>query len=333
MRKIKIITSILIIIFLVVIGTMSSIAQNKILSVGTGRAGGTQYLYISAIGNIINKYVDDINWNMEISTGSVNNLSLLQNREFDMAFAEQSTSYEFYNKGYQGQPLFKEVRAILPCYTQDFLVSTTDPDIKNLFEDFKGKVCRKGDLGGSQGESQARIAELFPDDLEGIIWKEYTWSESFNEMGEGNFDALWGVYGQPSNLIYEYNANPSFPPLYHPELSEEKIEKIVEAYPYYSKNTLNKDMYKSFKEDYHTFGNWAFIYTHKDMGNDVVYETLRGLFENIDELYITLPSTKNTTVPENILNSIIPLHVGAIKYYEEIGLEVPEELYPPEYER
>jgi TRAP-type uncharacterized transport system substrate-binding protein len=32
--------------------------------------------------------------------------------------------------------------------------------------------------------------------------------------------------------------------------------------------------------------------------------------------------------PKNVLYSPIPLHPGAIKYYEEVGIKIPEKLRP-----
>ena len=36
------------------------------------------------------------------------------------------------------------------------------------------------------------------------------------------------------------------------------------------------------------------------------------------------------TKPEDILYSSVPLHKGAIKYYREIGLTIPNKLIPAE---
>jgi TRAP-type uncharacterized transport system substrate-binding protein len=52
-------------------------------------------------------------------------------------------------------------------------------------------------------------------------------------------------------------------------------------------------------------------------------------FDNKDLLEATHPSTAKFLEPQSVLEvSPIPLHPGAIRYYEEIGLEVPDKLKP-----
>lgn len=307
----------------------AGIVEPRILSVGTGTAGGTQFVFISAIGNIINNNVKNLSWSMEASTGGVNNLALMQTGDFDLGFAEQSTAFDWYN-GYglsAGQTKFDDLRAVFPCYTQDFLFSTTDPNIKT-FEDLNGKTIALGSIGGSLSQSFQKLQSIFS--FKNVTVGYTTWSEAFNLLGEGRYDAIMGIFGQPSSLVSEYNTNSQYPALLHQELSDEVIQKIIDTYPYYTRTTLPKDMYTSFTEDYNTYGCWAFVYANKSLENVIVYETVKALFENRDDLIATIKSAQKT-VPEAILESKIPIHVGALKYYLEIGLDIPEELYPPEY--
>src|SRR5690606_28667673 len=60
-----------------------------------------------------------------------------------------------------------------------------------------------------------------------------------------------------------------------------------------------------------------------EMDEDLAYRFTKALFENIDVVRNIHPSANETT-PETALDSPIPLHPGAIRYYEEIGLTVPD---------
>ena len=52
--------------------------------------------------------------------------------------------------------------------------------------------------------------------------------------------------------------------------------------------------------------------------------------ENNPPLVEVYKGLTNVT-PENTLNFNCPLHAGVVRYLEETGIEVPEELVPAEY--
>ena len=67
------------------------------------------------------------------------------------------------------------------------------------------------------------------------------------------------------------------------------------------------------------------------MPEEQAYEIVKALFEHKDELeqvYVG-PAGQHRKI-----QSITPLllHPGAIRYFKEIGLEVPDKLIPPEME-
>ncbi|MEM6460793.1 MAG: TAXI family TRAP transporter solute-binding subunit [Pseudomonadota bacterium] len=70
--------------------------------------------------------------------------------------------------------------------------------------------------------------------------------------------------------------------------------------------------------------------TNKWMSEDVAYNITKAIFENQDEL-TGAAKWMSVITPENALNQMnAPLHPGALKYYREIGIDVPADLVPPE---
>lgn len=70
--------------------------------------------------------------------------------------------------------------------------------------------------------------------------------------------------------------------------------------------------------------------THKWLSEEDGYNITKAIFENNDDLVAAAQWMKVIT-PENGLSQMnAPLHVGAYKYYIEVGIEVPEALIPPE---
>ncbi|MCY4261483.1 MAG: C4-dicarboxylate ABC transporter substrate-binding protein, partial [Rhodobacteraceae bacterium] len=65
-----------------------------------------------------------------------------------------------------------------------------------------------------------------------------------------------------------------------------------------------------------------------EMDDDLVYAITRAIFENIDDLRAIHPAANQTTVDFTLSATPIPLHPGAIRYYEETGASVPDALRP-----
>ena len=58
---------------------------------------------------------------------------------------------------------------------------------------------------------------------------------------------------------------------------------------------------------------------HESLPDDLVYNLVRAVFENHDEM-IEAHAAAAETVPANIeRNTFLPLHPGAIRYYRQIG--------------
>lgn len=70
--------------------------------------------------------------------------------------------------------------------------------------------------------------------------------------------------------------------------------------------------------------------TNKWMSEEVAYNITKAIFENQDEL-VGAAKWMSVITPENALNQMnAPLHAGALRYYREIGIDVPADLVPPE---
>ena len=63
-----------------------------------------------------------------------------------------------------------------------------------------------------------------------------------------------------------------------------------------------------------------------DLSEDTVYQMTKILFENVDQLRAVHQKAQAISLETALDGMSIPLHPGAIKYYEEKGLTIPENL-------
>ena len=78
-------------------------------------------------------------------------------------------------------------------------------------------------------------------------------------------------------------------------------------------------------EDLISVGSYTMFIAHKDLPESLVYEMIKATFDNQQELANAYKSFADLKA-DAILRSPIPLHPGAVKYFEEQGVVIPAEL-------
>ena len=100
----------------------------------------------------------------------------------------------------------------------------------------------------------------------------------------------------------------------------EAVDALVEENPYYFKAVIPAGTYNN-EEDVHTYGVGATVVSSTRTDADVIYEVVKAIFENFESFTSLHPAfgalEKETMVTQG--NSA-PLHEGAQRYFEEVGL-------------
>jgi uncharacterized protein len=146
-----------------------------------------------------------------------------------------------------------------------------------------------------------------------------------SQLLAGRYDADAPMTGLPSPLVRTVEAKE---PLTFIRLSHEQIDTVRKAMPELSSSTIPAKTYKSLDEDYETFGVYNFGIGRADLPDDLVYRLVKVVFENAPALAREVPPASDT-LPKNVdKDTFLPLHPGAIRYYREIGIKIPEALVP-----
>jgi TRAP transporter TAXI family solute receptor len=105
------------------------------------------------------------------------------------------------------------------------------------------------------------------------------------------------------------------------DVQNEATEMLVAENPFYRVATIPGGMYRGNPDDTTTFGVGATFVTSTVVSEDVVYEVVKAVFENIDTFRGLHPAFANLD-PKQMANDGLsaPLHPGAERYYREAGL-------------
>lgn len=189
--------------------------------------------------------------------------------------------------------------------------------IKSLAE-FAGLTIGGGPRAGTSG---AYVTAVFNALGIAARIRHSAWENATSEMEAGDIDGAASAIGAPAPVLAELDARQLIdfiPP------NQEQIASVRQKLPEITPSLLPAGTYRSLTQDYHSIGLYNFAVAHRDLPDDLVYRIVKAVFENRDELGRAHP-TASETVPANIArNTILPLHPGAIRYYREIGVAIPQ---------
>ncbi len=81
--------------------------------------------------------------------------------------------------------------------------------------------------------------------------------------------------------------------------------------------------------DVSTIAQPNFLAVRSDVDEDAVYQITKTIYENLGFLQAIHGATKAMSLDAALAGLPLPLHPGAVRYYKEAGIEVPENLMAP----
>ena len=90
--------------------------------------------------------------------------------------------------------------------------------------------------------------------------------------------------------------------------------------------TIPAGTYPGQDADVQTIAQPNFLATHADLSEENVYMITKTIYENLPFLQAIHPATKAMAIENAIAGLPLPLHPGALRYYQEVGIDVPDRL-------
>ncbi len=311
---------------LVYAGSVAVAGEKYRLMIYTGSGPGSVYFAIgSMLAKVLNKKAKDIDAKGVTSGASVANCRAVGKGEAQMGIAQNDITYYAWNGKVKFKKPIRTLRAIGTLYPEPIqIVVRADSGIKTL-EDLKGKRVVVGAAGsGCAGAAEAILKAAGLWDKINKIYQ--TFEEAAQSLVLGQVDAEFTVIAYPAPAI---NMIAVKVPIRLVSIPDKLIKKLHDSgYPFYVKVTIPKDTYNGMTEDVQTVAVKSTLIVNKDVPADVVYKVTKVLYNNIDELAKAHQVAKQIKISKAFEGLMVPLHPGAIKFYEEYGIKVPANLKP-----
>jgi len=310
--------------------TDSAYAQQKrrFITIGTGGPTGVYFVVGNAICRMVHKEAAEgrkkgrkhgIRCSAPSTAGSVYNINNIKAGELDFGVAQSDWQYHAYNgtSKFKGNR-FEKLRAVFSVHPEPFQLIVGANSGINSWDDLKGKRVNIGNPGSGQRGTMEVLMKAHGTKVSDFkVATELTSSEQSKALCDGKIDAYGYTVGVPNAGVAVATDGCGARII---NLNGPVEKKLVESTPYYAFATIPKGTYKTTTEDVVTFGVKATFVTSADVPEDVVYEVVRAVFENLDDFRKLHPAFANLDPKKMIKDGLsAPLHPGAIKYYKEKG--------------
>ncbi|MFN3984123.1 MAG: TAXI family TRAP transporter solute-binding subunit [Rhodocyclaceae bacterium] len=302
-----------------------AVAQQQ-LSISTGGTGGVYYPLGGGLAELINKYVDGHSAVAEVTGASVENMGLIGRGDSDLALALADTVYQAYTgTGRFEDRRIEKTRALASVYPNAVQIVTLKGTGIASLQDLKGKRVSVGAPGSGTEVNAKALLEANGISYDDISVQRLNFNETADALRDGDIDAGFWSVGPPTSSILNLAVTRDIALV---ALTDEEIGNARKLEPVFAPYTLRAGMYDKVDEAVKTISIPNVLVVNADMPDDLAYSITKVLFEKVGELIAIHPAANDTTVEFSLTSTPVPLHPGALRYYQEIGAQVPDNLKP-----
>ncbi|WP_240794083.1 TAXI family TRAP transporter solute-binding subunit [Pseudorhodobacter turbinis] len=300
-----------------------ALAQDQ-LSIATGGTGGTYYPIGGGLAEIVNNHVEGYSATAEVTGASVENMGLIATGDADLAIGLADTVAQAYTGTgkFDGQQL-PMVRGLASLYANMIHIVALEGSGITSLQDLRGKRVSVGAPGSGTEVNAAAILEANGITYDDIDEQRLNFNETADALANGDIDVGFWSVGAPTSSVLNLATTQSIVMI---PLSEDELKAAMDADATFALTSLAGGSYAGVDDDIAVLGIPNVLAVSSEMSDDLAYSLTKAMFENIADLRAVHPAANETTVEFTMGATPIPLHAGALRYYDEVGADVPDAL-------
>ena len=307
----------------------TAFAQRQFLSIGGGSTGGTFNTFASGVGDFLSQNIDGLNLTVEGSAGSAENIRRIQEGDMDMGIAFAGDAF----LGYNGEGVFAEggpydgVRAIGFLYSAVSQLVTLEETGITSVDQLAGEAVAVGGAGSGTQLSLERLLTTLGvySEIDPVLVAGQNASDQLKNRQVAAYHALFGV---PNATVTDTSSTNNVVILSTYDAAEEA--GFFEQYPFYSEYVIPAGTFNGVDEDVTTFRDAGLWIVSADTDEELVYQMTKTIYDQpgLDHMN-QVTAVASEMGPDSALVGVqIPLHPGAARYWEEVGVEIPDAAQP-----
>ena len=313
--------------------------DEQVIRIATGGTGGTYYPLGGVLATMLTEELPNVTSTAEVTGATSENLRLLQGYESELILGHtDSVSPALQGIGdFEGEQMdnLRAIGIVFVSYGQ--VASRADQACIETLDDLLGSRWAVGEPGSATEIVARNMIEGLGysyDDL--AATPQLGYADMTAGLRDGQIDA--GLFNGTIMMAALEELTASFE-ICMLQLTAEQMDQIRDdpATAHIANGVVPAGTYPGQDED------WGFVpsaintYTVLDeFDRSYAYYITKIMHDEVERLISTHPSAADTTIEQLLaLNTMVPLHSGAIDYILEEGWtldDIPEAIIPPEYE-
>ena len=294
-------------------------SKRRYISIGTAPAGGAFFVVGSAIAEVVDGNVQDVNWEVtaEATKGTQENIRRIVSSELEFALANAAISY-FAVRGegaWETEHTIRNVMTLAP--NVGLFLTPQSSDIRSI-RDFAGKRIVVGPAGAGFEYFLKPILAAH-----GITYDDFTpinstYIGAVDLLADGSAAAAFvgGAIPTPAATQASTSQNIFFIPF-----DDTAKQSLFADYPFFNAITIPADTYKGQPEPFASMNVGAMhLITAENADENTVYEFTKTLYTHRAEV-VKRHGAGKAINSKNVVKDIgTPFHPGAARFYQEIGI-------------
>ncbi|MCX5861376.1 MAG: TAXI family TRAP transporter solute-binding subunit [Deltaproteobacteria bacterium] len=298
----------------------------------TGMPGGTYYHVGLGMASLWTTKLRGmgIRVSAAISEGSRENIEAIRIADADIVVAEDFFCSMAYTgtSVYKGQPL-TELRAITSLWPETVNLLIRSEKLKTgTLQDLEGLTLATGLHDSGNKYTTELLIDSEKSLRHTVRLRSMSNAAAVEALRNGTVQAVDLTGGTPvpviSSLFHEGK-----PYLAFLEITDSQMEAVrAEGWTNVFRSVIPPGTYFGQDKAVNSVGQMNVLATTAALDPDVVYALTKTLYENLDYMARVHPACRSIVLDKAFEGITVPLHLGAIRYYRERQIRVPESLIP-----
>jgi TRAP transporter TAXI family solute receptor len=306
---------------LATVSTDYSAGGRPFVRIVSGPAGGTWYPLGAKMSQVFARDLPEV-LSSSGPGGGIENVRDVNQRNAELGFSVSDAVYS----GYRGLAKFRHpqsnVRHFATVYTNVFQIAVPRKSPIRSIADLKDKNISPGKAGWSGTAVAQSVLKAYGITFDSIKRNGGTvhhvdYSDSVALMKDGHIDAFLALSSVPQSSFMELDFEPGIRLL---DIDEAQLRQVLAEIPGSAPFVIPKATYGSLERDVQTVGIPVVMIVHKDVSDDLAYRLVRSFWERSQDLVEVSPVWKSVTLESALLAATAPVHPGAQRYYDEMGV-------------